>query len=115
VTIDLTRRLPEVSIETAQRDGHMSALAAAEHIMSTSPVVPNVVETHCKPWATSTPRVVAYFFDAPGDLRQFAQHFALAVSDRLIDDEVTEVAAEGFVYGVEVRAWTRVPGQAVAA
>ncbi|WP_228975028.1 hypothetical protein [Streptomyces sp. DH12] len=115
MAIDLTRRLPEVSIETAQRDGHMSALAAAEHIMSTSPVVPTVLETHCKPWATTTPRVVAYFFDAPADVRQFAEHFALVLTRRSVDDEVTEVAARGVVYGVEVRAWTRVSGQAVAA
>lgn len=114
MTINLTRPLPEVSVETAQRDGHMAALAAAEHIISTSPVIPAEVETRCRPWATGQLFIVLHFFDAPGDVRTFADHFGLAVADRVVNDFVSEVEAEGVVYGVQVRAWCRITS-AVAA
>jgi hypothetical protein len=115
LAIDLTRRLPEVSIETAQRDGHMSALAAAEHIMSTSPVVPTSLETRCMPWAVGAPELVLHFFDAPDDVREFAAYFSLSLTEVSLDDEVVEVAAEGVVHGLTVRAWSRTTAVAVAA
>lgn len=108
MTINLSHPVPSVSAETAHRDGHMAALAAAESICSASPVIPCEVETRCRPWATGQPSIVLHFFDAPNDVRRFGAHFGLAVADRIAGDGVTEVEAEGVVNGVQVRAWCRV-------
>ncbi|WP_326811687.1 hypothetical protein [Streptomyces scopuliridis] len=116
MTINLTDPVGEVSVETAQRDGHMTALAAAEHLISTSPVIPAELETRCRPWATGQLVIILHFFDAPDDVRAFAEHFDLAVGERVVDDsQVFEVEAEGVVSGVQVRAWCRVrPAESVA-
>lgn len=105
MTINLTRPAPAVSVETAHRDGHMAALAAAQHIISTSPVMPAEVETRCLPWATAERQIVLHFFDAPDAVREFATSFGLAVADRVTDNGMNEVKAEGVVSGVQVRAW----------
>lgn len=114
MSINLTRPAPAAAVAAAHRDGHMAAFAAAEHIISTSPVIPTEVETRCRPWATYEQVVILHFFDAPDSVRQFAEHFALAVADRVAGDGVDEVEATGVIFGVQVRAWCRV-SSAVAA
>lgn len=108
VTINLVAPVAEVSNETLQRDGHMTALSVAEHIMSTSPVIPAELETHCKPWSVGRLELVLHFFDAPDDVRTFAEHFWLALSDTVCADGIPEVSATGVISGVQVRAWCRV-------
>jgi hypothetical protein len=108
VTINLLAPAPEVSAETAQRDGHMTALSVAEHIISTSPVIPTELETHCKPWSVNRVELVLHFFDAPAAVRHFGEHFKLSVYDAARGDHGTDVIAEGVISGVQVRAWCRV-------
>ncbi|MFI1889880.1 hypothetical protein [Streptomyces jumonjinensis] len=92
----------------------MAALAVAEHIISTSPVIPAEIEARCRPWAVSQLTIVLHFFDSPEAVRAFAAAFGLAVADRVAGDGVSEVQAEGVVNGCEVQAWCRI-SQAVTA
>ncbi|TLQ45793.1 hypothetical protein [Streptomyces marianii] len=105
MSIDLTRHVQPAFEQTAQRNGHIAALAAAEHIISSSPVIPADVTTRCRSWATNEPGIDLFFYDAPNDVRRFGAHFGLAVAERITTSGASEVKAEGTVHGVQVRAW----------
>lgn len=110
MTINLTK-----PAGTAQRDGHMTALSAAEHIISESPVMPSELETRCRSYAPGEPYLVLHFFDAPGDVEKFAAYFGLTYSERRLPDGRSETATEGLVRGVQVRAWGRAPMETAVA
>jgi hypothetical protein len=109
VTINLADPVGEVSTETAQRDGHMTALSVAEHIMSTSPVIPTALETRCTPWDVKRLELVLHFYEVPDDVRLFAETFKLTFSKDTRGDGKPVVRADGVVSGVQVRAWSGMP------
>jgi hypothetical protein len=100
--------------DTAQRDGFMAALAAAEQFISASPVLPSSMDIRCYSW-DPTPEAAPYFHDRPDAVRVFAEYFGGTVTERLNypdradSDVMTE--ARGEVNGVAFRAWALAAAQ----
>lgn len=104
MTIETTAA-PEPGTETAQRFGHMAALAAAEHIISSSPVLPTSVQVYCPVWATE-PSLRLYFHDAPDAVRAFAEAFGGSVSvEENASDAKVYTSAVGEVQKIRFEAW----------
>lgn len=100
----------EGGIELAQRKGHMAALAAAEHIMSIAPFVPENITTACRPWAASTPSLDIYFHHSAAAVEAFASALDVPVKrePRSGDHPKVHVSVEGEVLDIPVLIWTLV-------
>ncbi|WP_236241120.1 hypothetical protein [Streptomyces sp. CC228A] len=103
---------PALSPLSAQLRGYMAALSAAEHVLSSSPVLPASVSVERASWAES-PIVRVYFHYDPEAVRVFAERFGCAVS---VEERGRSVytAATGVVCGVRFEAWALTPAEAVA-
>jgi hypothetical protein len=107
VTIEITAP-PAPGSETARRFGYIAALSAAEHVVSTSPVVPTSVDIYCSPW-TDGPSLRVYFHDSPDDVRAFSEAFGGTVSeDERSEGTQLHTAAVGAVAGIPFEAWALV-------
>lgn len=98
-----------IILELARRDGYMDALAATEHMMSTTPVLPTATHVELAPWSDG-PLVRWTFHRDPAAVAVFAAHFGLPVTERPHDPEGTSIctSAEGLVSGVRVEAYALV-------
>ncbi|MFJ9979649.1 hypothetical protein [Streptomyces cyaneofuscatus] len=67
--------------DLARRDGYLAALAAAEHLLSTTPVLPVRVEVSLAEWDNG-PSIILTFHKAPEAVRLFATHVGTEVAER---------------------------------
>ncbi|MFE1731625.1 hypothetical protein ACFW6X_15900 [Streptomyces bacillaris] len=96
----------EIIQDLARRDGYLTALAAAEHILSTTPVLPTNVDVRLAEW-DSGPHLVINFHKDPAAVRQFAAHFNTGVSERAHADGAVRVETIGVTdSGVRFEAYT---------
>ncbi|MEU6614441.1 hypothetical protein [Streptomyces parvus] len=67
--------------ELARRDGYLSAMSAAEHMLSTSPVLPTRLTVELSPWAEGGPVISFSFHNSAAELHAFAAHFGTEVTE----------------------------------
>ncbi|MFJ8842986.1 hypothetical protein ACIRFF_08790 [Streptomyces cyaneofuscatus] len=67
--------------DLARRDGYLAALAAAEHLLSTTPVLPVRVDVSLAEW-DSGPHIVFTFHRDPAAVSRFAAHVGTEVAVR---------------------------------
>ncbi|MEU4920223.1 hypothetical protein AB0G29_12790 [Streptomyces parvus] len=100
--------------ELARRDGYLQALAAAEHIMSTTPVLPVDIDVRLAEWDNG-PHLVINFHKRPDQVRTFAAHFGTEVSERPHGEGSIRVETFGTTEsGVRFEAYTLVDAPAAA-
>ncbi|MFD6587305.1 hypothetical protein ACFWED_10530 [Streptomyces anulatus] len=104
----------EVVHGLARRDGYLQALAAAEHIMSTTPVLPVDIDVRLAEWDNG-PHLVLTFHKRPDQVRTFAAHFGTDVNEHPHGEGSIRVDTFGTTEsGVRFEAYTLVDGPAVA-
>ncbi|MFG2722678.1 hypothetical protein ACGFW5_30930 [Streptomyces sp. NPDC048416] len=107
MTIEITPA-PAPGSEDARRYGYIAALSTAEHVVSTSPVVPTEVNINCTPWSDG-PSLRIYFHDSADDIRAFAEAFSGTVAEEeRPDGERLHTSAVGSIAGIPFEAWTLV-------
>ncbi|MEV6450960.1 hypothetical protein AB0M75_06595 [Streptomyces anulatus] len=97
----------------ARRDGYLAATAAAEHILSTTPVLPVDVDVRLAEW-NDGPVLVINFHQAPHQVREFASHFGTAVAELPHGEGRVRIETTGTVAGVRFEAYTLADVPAVA-
>ncbi|MER6598930.1 hypothetical protein [Streptomyces parvus] len=98
----------------ARRDGYLAAMAGAEHILSTTPVLPVDVDVRLAEWDNG-PHLVINFHKRPDQVRTFAAHFGTEVSERPHGEGSIRVETFGTTEsGVRFEAYTLADVPAVA-
>ncbi|NUS58647.1 MAG: hypothetical protein HOV66_27920 [Streptomycetaceae bacterium] len=111
MTIEITAP-PDPGSDTARRYGYIAALSAAEHVLSTTPVIPTDVTIQCAPW-DGGPLLRIHFHNAPDAVRAFSEAFGGTVTEEEgRDGETRHTTAVGVVAGLPFEAWavTRIGG-----
>ncbi|MFI2358190.1 hypothetical protein OG582_11755 [Streptomyces anulatus] len=104
----------EVVHGLARRDGYLQALAAAEHMLSTAPVLPTNVDVRLAHWDDGPCLVFSYHKD-PAAVREFAAHFGTEVAEHPhLEDGIRIETAGTTESGVRFEAYTLVDRPAVA-
>ncbi|WP_274031447.1 hypothetical protein [Streptomyces sp. MMBL 11-1] len=104
----------EVVHGLARRDGYLQALAAAEHMLSTAPVLPTHMDVRLAPWDDG-PCLVFSFHKEPAAVHEFAAHFGTQVTEHPHLEVDIRVETVGITEsGVRFEAYTLVDGPAVA-
>ncbi len=67
--------------DLARRDGYLTALSAAEHMLSTAPVLPTRVSVELPPWADGGPLISLSFHDSAAEVHAFAAHVGTEVTE----------------------------------
>ncbi|MFD5903620.1 hypothetical protein ACFWHG_19275 [Streptomyces microflavus] len=104
----------EIIQELARRDGYLAALSAAEHILSTTPVLPTDVDVRLAPWDAG-PHLVINFHKDPAAVHAFAAHFGTEVSEVPHSEGSVRIETTGITEtGVRFEAYTLIDAPAVA-
>ncbi|MYW99908.1 MULTISPECIES: hypothetical protein [unclassified Streptomyces] len=97
----------------ARRDGYLAAMAAAEHILSTTPVLPVDVDVRLAEW-NNGPTLVIGFHKDPDQVRAFASHFGTEVAELPHGEGRVRIETTGTMAGVRFEAYTLADAPAAA-
>ncbi|MEU2764298.1 hypothetical protein [Streptomyces sp. NPDC007094] len=104
----------EVVQELARRDGYLTALAAAEHILSTTPVLPVHIDVRLAEW-NDGPTLVMTFHQRVDQVHAFAAHVGTEVSEQPHGEGSIRVETVGTTEsGVRFEAYTLIDAPAVS-
>ncbi|CAO0828618.1 hypothetical protein SMICM17S_07429 [Streptomyces microflavus] len=103
----------EIIQELARRDGYLAALSAAEHILSTTPVLPTNLDVRLAPW-NARPYLAINFHKDPAAVHAFAAHFDTEVTERPHGESSVHIETTGTTEtDVRFEAYTLIDAPAV--
>ncbi|MFF7012263.1 hypothetical protein ACFY9Y_22305 [Streptomyces fimicarius] len=101
--------------DLARRDGYLTALSAAEHMLSTAPVLPTRVSVELPPWGDGGPLISLSFHDSAAEVHAFAAHFGTDVTERPHLEHDIRIETLGTTEaGIRFEAYTIIDAPAVA-